>query len=545
MPMQARAWQSETSHDASPGGARHPTLHAAAARVGLFVLAIYLLSASSDLRHNGDTDLRYQTTRAIVDHHRLWIAHPVAMGTRVAAGRGGHLYVSAYGPGQIVLMVPLYVAGRILAGEFSLPSGTATLYASRSLDLFLGAALTVLFLYMAVSMGYGLSTAILLTVLFALATAAWPDAQSALEQTQVSVCLLLAALATWRFVRGGLRDRRWLLLAGSATGFGLFTRYDFVIYVLLIAAFPALRRLRSGETRQITRDWLAYALAILPWIALLMLWNELRFGSPFNVALHLKTFGELPWVGFLGLTLSPGKGIIWYVPLLFLLPCSLPALYRRSPVLAAFFCALVLVTVVFYSNVLYWHGDPAWGPRYLYPALPYLVLPLGELFARWRHQAFALKAAATLLIILSLGIQVAAVSVNQWRFWYRLEAAQEHTGHQFWWGPTRYEYYWIIPHSPLVIGMQNLYEVARLDATGAQQYRLSKRPTACIGPQRCFSNPARDYPINTLAFWWTDTRHPLFDARVQGAIAVALLLIALESGGALLRVTGQERRNLG
>jgi hypothetical protein len=56
--------------------------------------------------------------------------------------------------------------------------------------------------------------------------------------------------------------------------------------------------------------------------------------------------------------------------------------------------------------------------------------------------------------------------------------------------------------------MQNLYEVARLDAAGAQQYRLSKRPTACIGPQRCFSNPARDYPINTLAFWWTDTRHP-------------------------------------
>lgn len=507
--------------------------------VGVCVLAAYLLTGSSDLRHNGDTTLRYQTTQAIVEHGRLWIAHPVALGTRIATGLGGRLYVSAYGPGQITAMIPFYLAGRALAHALALPADIATLYASRSLDLFLGAALAVVFFLFAWSMGYSRRVAIALTLVFSFATAAWPDAQSALEHTQVSLFLLLAVYGVWRFVAGAMIDRRWLLLSGSACGIAIFTRYDAAIFLLVLALWLATLRVRGGRMRAVPGDGLAYALALVPWIALLLLWNQLRFGSPFNVGLHLQTFGEPPWIGFPGLLLSPGKGIIWYVPLVFLLPWAVPRLYGRLPALTWLFGALVLAALVFYSNVLYWHGDPAWGPRYLYPILPYLALPLGEVFATWRREASALRVAAILLVVLSLAIQTVAVSVTIWRFWYHLEAIQEHTAHKFNWGPTAYTYYWNVRESPILIQFQDVYEVARLDIAGDRSQRLTKRPTACTGPTHCLDNPAPNYPMNTLVFWWADTRHPLLDARSRALIAIALLAVAAGTGSALLRLAVQ------
>jgi hypothetical protein len=75
---------------------------------------------------------------------------------------------------------------------------------------------------------------------------------------------------------------------------------------------------------------------------------------------------------------------------------------------------------------------------------------------------------------------------------------------------------------------ENVYQVVRLDAFGDNQYRLTARPTRCQ-PTRCWSNPADNYPINTLSFWWADTRHPLLGARTRGAIAAALGAVAVLS----------------
>jgi hypothetical protein len=186
------------------------------------------------------------------------------------------------------------------------------------------------------------------------------------------------------------------------------------------------------------------------------------------------------------------------------------------------FCAaLVLVTVLFYSNVLYWHGDPSWGPRYLYVVVPYLVLPLGEILAAWRRTHTALRAATVLLIACSLALQVSAVSVTQWRFWYRLQAAEEQTSQKFQWGASHYHYYWTVADSPIPMQIDDVYQVARLNL-GDQKYRLTRKPGSLV-----HSNPAQDYPVNTVAFWWADTRHPLLGPRTRAAIAAGLGMLAI------------------
>ncbi len=190
---------------------------ALATLLGVFFLSLYLLTGSSDLLHNGDTDLRFQTTQAIVDQGRLWLASPDYTDTRVALGLGHHLY-AFYGPGQIILMMPLYVAGKVLAHHLSLPYGTTTLYAARSLDLFLGAALAVVFFWFALVCGYRRRVAALLTLVFGAATVAWPDAQSALEQTQVNLFLLIAAVGVTKCAFSSRRTAAAQTPAAGMTG---------------------------------------------------------------------------------------------------------------------------------------------------------------------------------------------------------------------------------------------------------------------------------------------------------------------------------------
>ena len=96
-----------------------------------------------------------------------------------------------------------------------------------------------------------------------------------------------------------------------------------------------------------------------------------------------QTFGEPILQGLSGLLVSPGKGIIWYMPILFVLPFVISAFYRQHRLITVFFASIVVVELLLFSNVIYWHGDPAWGPRYIYPTVPFLVLPLGIVLEKW------------------------------------------------------------------------------------------------------------------------------------------------------------------
>jgi len=492
------------------------------ALLGLFFLSVYLLTGSNDLKHNGDTLLRYQTTRALVDQRHAWIDHPKSLDTRVARGVGGHLY-AFYAPGQAILMAPLYVLGKVVAYILGLPDEVTTLYATRSLDLILGALLAVLFYLMASSLDYGRRSAVGLTLVFGLATVAWPDAQSGLEQTQVNLFLLAAVYSVWQYVRHDCRSRRWLAYAGSAVGWAVLTRYDALLYLPIIIAFPLWMRFRTGQRPKLAADLVVYGLALAPWLLAVALWDYGRFGSVFRTGLHEQTLGEPPWLGLANLLVSPGKGLIWYLPLVFALPWALPRFCRKRAALATFLAALVLIPIAFYSNVLYWHGDPSWGPRYLYTAVPYLVLPLGELLIAWRFLGKLTRVAFLGLIATSLVIQVSAISVTQWRFWYRIEAIQQQSvgaagwfGTPFHWGAQHYQYYWKVRQSPILIQLDNVYQVTRL-SLGDARYRLTVQPDPLV------SNPADNYAINSFAFWWTDDRHPLLGPHTRDAMALALL----------------------
>lgn len=501
-----------------------------AALLGLFTLSLYLLTGSSDLLHNGDTDLRIQTTQAIVEQHHLWLDHPQFIDDRVARGLGGHLY-AFYAPGQSVLMIPLYLAGKAIAHHLNLDYQTTEYYAARSLDLFLGAALAVVFFLFALTAGFRQRVAAVLTLLLAVASVAWPDAQSALEQTQVNLFLLVGVIGLWQFMRGENARSRWLLLAGTGVGLAVFTRYDALIYVPLFAGFVVLGR-RPVRRRQAVENVALFTGALAPWLMIVAVWNIARFGSPFLTGLHEDTLGNPTWLGVLELTVSPGKGLLWYLPLLLMLPWAVGPFYRRSPRLSVLCASMVALPLLFYASIQYWHGDPAWGPRYLYVAVPYLLLPLGEILSTWRRRRLSLRALFVAVTAVSIGVQVVAVSVTDWRFWYRLQVIQQQSantnlwqGQPFRWGAQHYHYYWKVAQSPILIQADNFYQVLRIMG-GDHRYEVGGHPDPFVT-----GTTAVLYPVNSLAFWWEDPLHPLLGPHTRDALAV---LLALSAGASLL-----------
>ncbi len=148
------------------------------------------------------------------------------------------------------------------------------------------------------------------------------------------------------------------------------------------------------------------ALVVVAW------YNWLRFGSPLTTGyLPEERFSTPFFEGFYGLTLSPGKGLFWYNPILFAALVAWPAFYRRHRAEALLVAGIVLANIAFYAPWFLWWAGHSWGPRFLVTILPFACLPLAphlRLPLKKRGLAVGLGA----LLLLSIAVQLPGVLVD-------------------------------------------------------------------------------------------------------------------------------------
>ena len=115
---------------------------------------------------------------------------------------------------------------------------------------------------------------------------------------------------------------------------------------------------------------------------------------------------ELPFgLGLGGLLTSWGKGVLWYNPILLLTVPVIPWFIRRHGWRSAFFIAIPIVYVLLYSRKQGWYGGNAWGPRYLVPTLPFLVV----LGAPLIEHMFSCSRRRLLKVVLALTVAISVV----------------------------------------------------------------------------------------------------------------------------------------
>jgi hypothetical protein len=147
---------------------------------------------------------------------------------------------------------------------------------------------------------------------------------------------------------------------------------------------------------------------MLPGALLVLAHNWLRYGSLLEGGYAGEGFVGNPLVGLYGLLLSPGKSLFLYSPILLVVPFAAGAFWRGFRAEALLTGALSIAILGQSAMWWAWWGGWSWGPRFLVPLLPFLVLVLGALRVHRSWQATALVA----LLFLSVAVNLLGILVD-------------------------------------------------------------------------------------------------------------------------------------
>jgi hypothetical protein len=404
-------------------------------------------------------------------------------------GADGRSY-GAFGVGQSVLSIPLYLVGRLverlaspdLRAYFSGVDlgdwgGTVPIFFVSLFCQFITPLVGVLVYSFGLRLGFSRRRAAAVALMYGLGTAAWVYAREYFQHP-LETCLLLLAVTVLFAHRDDLRPGH-ALAAGLALGLGIFVRVNLALIVPALAVYllyltrrpgrslaPRGRRgatsigvtgigatpTRGYATKMGWKPALLNLLSLLApvgvGLALVYTVNYIRFGSApagpggslglslngiqAEIGWRLARVGwsNPLWLGLVANLFSPGRSLFLYSPPAVLALLGLGRFYRRWPAEAVLFVAIFLLYLLPYSVYGHWHGGWAWGPRLLLPTLPFLLLVAGH-FADSRRR----WGVAALLTVLGMGVQLLGVAINysyvHWD-WLRMGLSLENPNYLFW-----------------------------------------------------------------------------------------------------------------
>jgi hypothetical protein len=387
-------------------------------RIALALLGVtalvYMLTAPG---HLGTVDMRseFAVAQSMVGKADFTVSPslPYVIVNYVVGPDGEHY--SDHGLGQSLLLVPAALVGRI-AGCGDPASCPATAqhdaeFAASFVDGVAAAVAVMLMFLLALDMGAAVRPALALSLLFGFTTIEWAYAHDAFDVGPTATVLLLSLFAVHRGLRGS--SARWLIVGGAAAGFAIALRLPSVVCVPIFATYVIASTWRLGAAALVRRVF-AFGIPVAGVLLVLGWYNWIRFGDPLQSGVSLASdyigFGS-PLTGVAGLLFSPGRSIFLYSPILIAALAGVPLLWRRHRALTATVVAIVVVNLGFYGAYAIWWGAWNWGPRYLVPMTPFLILPLLPLLQRWgdlprtaRRAIYALVAAGVVVQLLDIGV---------------------------------------------------------------------------------------------------------------------------------------------
>ena len=348
-------------------------------------LAVF--TAGYNLARNGRADI----------NQLIWTNHWTPTPPGVWGG-DGNLYTKKP-PGISFITAPLIGLGHVIPGlnHVHVALLTNTLVTAVTAGL--------LFVWL-IDLGFPRPAATLTSLGYGLCTIAWVYARMFWESSLLALVFLVALWSIHRAVYLAQAGRRWrwLLLCGISVGIGLTLRFEAALIIILIGIYLLASQLgmerrdeSANETPPTTKQdmprlsrpasgvWpLARSLIIflVPSLAIglgLLYFNFVRFGSLTETGYTQEILFRKPWVGAFGLLLSPGRGLFIYAPLMLLLFLGLRPAWHRLP---RFYYLLIVGTCLcywlFYGSWFAWGGTWGWGPRFLLPILPLLMVFVAE-----------------------------------------------------------------------------------------------------------------------------------------------------------------------
>ena len=261
---------------------------------------------------------------------------------------------------------------------------------------------------------------IILALTYALGTIARPFAGQFFSH-QLAALLVFGAFVLLYRLRHGELDERFAALAGLLVGYAFITEYPTVLIALALGLYA----LTAPNTGRRLVAWMAAG--AVPPLLVGALYNTLAFGGPLRLS-YANLAGPTVFrtgqaQGIMGVThphldalwqttFGPYRGIFLVSPLLLLAVPGFVALWRRAGWAAEtrLWLGIVAVYALFSVSYFAWDGGFSMGPRQFLPALPFLMLPIGELLRPERNRRWRIVAA--ILAAWSIVVVEAATAVG-------------------------------------------------------------------------------------------------------------------------------------
>jgi hypothetical protein len=347
---------------------------------------VYLLSGRTFFGYDGE--MMYRVSESIVLRHSFQIVDPIYHTNQPYAG---------YAIGLSLLMVPLVAIGAVLFHDprllITLLEPTVTAMTVVALNLLL------------VELGCSWRRSVAIAVAYAFGTLAWHYSGILFTEPVIGLCLVLAVLGILRYRRGG--DVVSLVMAGGAAGLAILLRWDSVLTVAGPIGLYALWVVGRAIDPLRSRIWrlALFGLPIALAIGIGLAYDLLRFAQPLGGSYAADPLGfSTPLLkGIYGLLLSPGVGLFVYTPVLLVSLVAFPRFFKQWKVEAALLLLLFAVRLGFFARYWSWDGGATWGPRFLVPLIPLLLVPLAFLPRDRRTEIATIMLAAVGIAIQLLG----------------------------------------------------------------------------------------------------------------------------------------------
>ena len=261
---------------------------------------------------------------------------------------------------------------------------------------------------------------------------AWYYSKDPGDHALETLCILLSLYLTYLYGKHG--NKIYLIFTAVCIGMAFITRTASMLIVPPIFLMLLCKNLKKTEVGTAhgspAKDIAIILIILLPFMGLFFWYNYYRFGSIFETGytliasrLGIDYFADGSFLtGLTGFLFSPGRGYFYYSPISLLFFFSIRQFSKKNPVAAACFVSIIISYLLFYSKYIYWHGCGGWGPRFVYPITPFLVIPIAALLDEVTVKRGKLLIwFAGALFVASFFIQIAAVSVNPAKYYMDLQ----------------------------------------------------------------------------------------------------------------------------
>ena len=407
----------------------------------------YLLCSSGHI-YTPDGVIMFRVTQSLLDEGKTSIAKLDAIpgfgGTEVRRGNDNPEFYAKYGLGFSLAAMPGYLIGRALtpmvtenerniflrplfynSNHTQLKTAFESFTAGWTNSLITAAIVALIFL-LCIDFGYSMRYALLAAITTGIATPMWHYAKTFFSEP-------LAALALLGFFfllrRGrGISSSLWYW-AGSGLMIGLLI----LTKLFLLILFPASLVLMIAYSRHKPwRWWLSrFALSgagVVFSILIIVGYNYLRFtrltetGYGGEINSWMTPFGS----GLAGLLISPGRGLLIYCPIVVLSSFAWIRFRKRFGAEALFILLATAGLLAGYARWYMWEGGWCWGPRFLVPVIPLLMIPLASHFDGLSGRTVR-GVAVYAILCLALIVAVNGIVTNY--FDYYLDLKTEHKQH--------------------------------------------------------------------------------------------------------------------